>query len=180
METNLKQNKSQLKVKIPEIEKTLSMVRFLSEKQETGEGSVRTHFSLADALYASADVKPTGKVCLWLGANVMLEYPYDEAEKLLSTNLEGAKWKLVRMLLPQARRAHICAGHGAAPLTAGSAGHRLVRPDVPAGPDHHHRGQHCPLFQLRRRPEAKRQGGPERVGVPRASAPTQWRVGWAQ
>ena len=30
-------------------------------------------------------------MCLWLGANVMLEYPLDEAEKLLKKNLESAE-----------------------------------------------------------------------------------------
>ena len=31
------------------------------------------------------------QVCLWLGANVMLEYSLDEAEKLLKKNLESAE-----------------------------------------------------------------------------------------
>ena len=28
--------------------------------------------------YGRAKVTPDGTVCLWLGANVMVEYPYDE------------------------------------------------------------------------------------------------------
>lgn len=147
METNLKHNKSQLKMKIPEIEKTLSMVLFLAEKKEAGAESVRTHFSLADALYATADVKPTGTVCLWLGANVMLEYPYDEAEKLLATNLDGARAKLVRAP-ERGTRSCVLDATGHRPSPARCAGHRVVGPDVPARPDHHHRGQHRPLFQL--------------------------------
>ena len=33
-------------------------------------------------------VPPTDKVCLWLGANVMLEYTLDDAEVLLKKNCE--------------------------------------------------------------------------------------------
>ena len=36
----------------------------------------------------SLKVPPTDKVCLWLGANVMLEYTLDDAEVLLKKNCE--------------------------------------------------------------------------------------------
>ena len=55
------------------------------------------HFSLADNLYAKAHILPEDKVCLWLGANVMLEYTYDEAEELLSNNLANADTKLIEI-----------------------------------------------------------------------------------
>lgn len=147
METNFKQSKAHLKVKIPEIEKTLSMVQFLKEKQ-AGADSVKTHFSLADAVYGTADVAPSGTVCLWLGANVMLEYPYDEAEELLSTNLAGAKEKLVR---PDASSsaAHLHSAPLPGPHTsARPAGDPVLRSHVPPGPDHHDGSQHCALLQL--------------------------------
>ena len=59
--------------------------------------TVSAHFSLADNLYAKAHVLPENKVCLWLGANVMLEYTYDEAEQLLTKNLNVADTKLVEI-----------------------------------------------------------------------------------
>lgn len=34
--------------------------------QEAGEGMI-THYSLADTIYAEADVECSGTVCLWLG-----------------------------------------------------------------------------------------------------------------
>lgn len=43
-----------------------------------------------DTLYARAVVPPTDEVYLWLGANVMLSYPMQEAESLLETKLSGA------------------------------------------------------------------------------------------
>ena len=36
----------------------------------------------------------TGKVGLWLGANLMVEYTYEEALKLLSKNLANAEAKI--------------------------------------------------------------------------------------
>ncbi|CAD7694059.1 unnamed protein product [Nyctereutes procyonoides] len=56
-ELNLAQKKRRLKGQIPEIK-----------------------FLLADNLYCKASVPPTDNVCLWLGANVMLEYDIDEAQ----------------------------------------------------------------------------------------------------
>ena len=41
-------------------------------------------------IFAKADISNSGVVHLWLGANVMLEYTYDEAIELLSSKLEKA------------------------------------------------------------------------------------------
>merc|ERR1719498_1606820 len=43
-----------------------------------------SNFLLADNIWAKAKVpNTTGKVGLWLGANLMVEYTYEEALKLL-------------------------------------------------------------------------------------------------
>ena len=42
-------------------------------------------------------VPPTDKVCLWLGANVMLEYTLDDAEVLLKKNCEQAEQNLAQI-----------------------------------------------------------------------------------
>ena len=52
---------------------------------------LETTFELNDTLYAKAHVPYTDEVYLWLGANVMLAYPLDEAETLLQGRLQGAK-----------------------------------------------------------------------------------------
>jgi Prefoldin subunit len=41
------------------------------------------NFELGNQVYAKARVKPTTRANLWLGADVMLEYPLDEATQLL-------------------------------------------------------------------------------------------------
>lgn len=65
-----------------------STVFFFFLKESTS--SLETRFLLADNLYCKASVPPTDKVCLWLGANVMLEYDIDEAQALLEKNLSTA------------------------------------------------------------------------------------------
>ena len=40
-------------------------------------------FAISDQVYAKAKVPVTDSVNLWLGANVMLEYPLEEARDLL-------------------------------------------------------------------------------------------------
>mmetsp|Transcript_22108 Transcript_22108/g.77477 ORF Transcript_22108/g.77477 Transcript_22108/m.77477 type:complete len:209 (-) Transcript_22108:31-657(-) len=93
MEQSLTAEKAQLKNKIPEIRRTLEMVEALQAKQEAGE-AMTTHFNLADNVFAKATVEGVETVCLWLGANVMVEYTYAEAMALLTENLEGAERKL--------------------------------------------------------------------------------------
>jgi prefoldin subunit 5 len=46
-------------------------------------------------VYAKAEISKSGVVHLWLGANVMLEYTYDEAIDLLSSKLEKAKKEML-------------------------------------------------------------------------------------
>jgi hypothetical protein len=48
-------------------------------------------FLLTDTIWAKANVAKEQKtVCLWLGANTMVEFFYAEAKTLLGNNLENA------------------------------------------------------------------------------------------
>jgi hypothetical protein len=48
-------------------------------------------FLLTDTIWAKAAVaKETKTVCLWLGANTMVEFHFNEAKSLLTNNLENA------------------------------------------------------------------------------------------
>ncbi|XP_057957331.1 prefoldin subunit 3 isoform X2 [Malania oleifera] len=51
-------------------------------------------FEVSEGIYSRARVEDSDSVCLWLGANVMLEYSCDEANALLRKNLENAKASL--------------------------------------------------------------------------------------
>jgi prefoldin subunit 5 len=77
--------------KLPDIEKSLALVKSLYKKKEAGETTM-TRYNLADNVYGKAEVDCTvGIVNLWLGANVMLEYTYEEAIEFLTQNEESAK-----------------------------------------------------------------------------------------
>lgn len=76
---------------------------------QPGSDPIEATFELNDTLYAKAHIPVTEEVYLWLGvrfgatnvkgigitnleqANVMLSYPIDEAEELLSSKLATAK-----------------------------------------------------------------------------------------
>jgi prefoldin subunit 5 len=70
------------------------MLKSKREKQEEEGATFDTFFNLSDQVYAQARVNPSGKCSIWLGANVMVEYTYEEAEIMLNANLETAKKKL--------------------------------------------------------------------------------------
>jgi prefoldin subunit 5 len=87
-----------LRQKVPELEKSLSLVKSLVEKKEQGitDGNVR--YSLADNVFAKAKVDYTvGIVNLWLGANVMLEFTYEEAIDFLQKNHDRAELELANV-----------------------------------------------------------------------------------
>ncbi|KAI9892581.1 MAG: peptide chain release factor 1 [Vezdaea aestivalis] len=93
MEVNTQRRSVGLKDKIPDIKKTLEMVRFLKTRKPDSE-PIEATFELNDTLYAKANIPPTDEVFLWLGANVMLAYPIGEAETLLHGKLSGAQKSL--------------------------------------------------------------------------------------
>lgn len=77
---NLAARKEALLEKIPEHDKALQIVRHL--RDATDDTHVR--FELTGGIYSKARIAPAGKVALWLGANVMLEFTLDEADAFLS------------------------------------------------------------------------------------------------
>ena len=87
MENQMVRAKQSLKVKLPDIKKTLEMVAMLKSRAASEEREVETNFLVSDNIWAKATLpNDSGKVGLWLGANVMVEYSYDEALKLLLKN----------------------------------------------------------------------------------------------
>ena len=99
IEQRLTQKKTKLKIKLPEIEKTYRSLVQMEEQSKLGE-PLTTHYELAQSIFAKAkiNVHENDKVCLWLGASVMLEYPRAEAIDLLSTQLSDAKQALATVI----------------------------------------------------------------------------------
>ncbi|XP_071136414.1 prefoldin subunit 3-like [Mytilus edulis] len=96
MEYNILTKKSRLKQQIPDIKTSLDIVKHLQSRKESTD-PMETQFLLSDQVYAKAKIPPTNKVCLWLGANVMLEYTLDDANDLLDTNLDAANKSLAQV-----------------------------------------------------------------------------------
>ncbi len=95
MEAQLVRGRDSLKVKLPDIKKTLESVQILQDKHTQSEPELQTNFLIADNIWAKAKIpNDTGKVGLWLGANVMVEYNFEEALVLLQKNLENALSRL--------------------------------------------------------------------------------------
>ncbi|XP_072390478.1 prefoldin subunit 3 [Diabrotica undecimpunctata] len=86
MEYNLMSKKKRLLNQVPELKRSLTMIEKLEEEKEEFE----TQFLLSEQVFAKAKVPPTETVCLWLGANVMLEYTLEDAKKLLTQNITAA------------------------------------------------------------------------------------------
>ncbi|CAH8354237.1 unnamed protein product [Eruca vesicaria subsp. sativa] len=93
VEMKLLAQQRDLQAKIPDIEKCLEVVGTLETRKGTGE-SLLADFEVSEGIYSRACIEDTDSVCLWLGANVMLEYSCEEATALLKNNLENAKASL--------------------------------------------------------------------------------------
>ncbi|KAK6930297.1 Prefoldin alpha-like [Dillenia turbinata] len=93
VEMKLLAQQRDLQAKIPDIVKCLDVVATLEAKKGTGEDLI-TDFEISEGIYSRARIKNMDSVCLWLGANVMLEYSCEEAKALLQKNLENAKASL--------------------------------------------------------------------------------------
>lgn len=86
MEYNISARRRKLKIQIPDLVKSLEMIDVLGQQTDAKE----TQFLLSEQVFLKTSVPPTKTVCLWLGANVMLEYPLDEAKVLLKQNMDSA------------------------------------------------------------------------------------------
>ncbi|KAI9217038.1 Prefoldin subunit-domain-containing protein [Blastocladiella britannica] len=93
MEQNVRQRQQSLLSKLPEIKATYAMVQTLIAQNDLGE-PIETDFELNDTLYAKAVIESAPSVSIWLGANVMVEYPIAEAAELLSTKRQQATLSL--------------------------------------------------------------------------------------
>ncbi len=91
--TSLNKKKATMKAKLPDIKTALDIVTHLRSQCEAKEGAppINIKFALGFNIWAGATIQNSGKVCLWLGADTMVEYSYDEAIALLKKNLDNAE-----------------------------------------------------------------------------------------
>ncbi len=89
----VKQRQS-LEQKIPDVRRALKAVTALesrNKREDSDEKPIETNFELSDGIFIRAAIPRTNAVCLWLGANVMVEYSFEEAVTLLQNNLKAAE-----------------------------------------------------------------------------------------
>ena len=92
LEAELQQQRIRLSTQLPDVRRSLEAVETLVEKRERGdERGTTVRYQLTEGTFADAEVGTPESVYLWLGANVMLEYPLDEAKELLETNVKACE-----------------------------------------------------------------------------------------
>ena len=92
LEAELQQQRIRLSTQLPDVRRSLEAVETLVEKRERGdERGTTVKYQLTEGTFADAEVGTPESVYLWLGANVMLEYPLDEAKELLETNVKACE-----------------------------------------------------------------------------------------
>jgi len=95
MDANIRSRRKADKAKLPDQERNLELVRHLMTRQlEGGEEPVPTMYKVADNVFARAELDVDGRVGLWLGANVMVEYTYEEAQDILVESIETTKQRI--------------------------------------------------------------------------------------
>mmetsp|Transcript_65321 Transcript_65321/g.156146 ORF Transcript_65321/g.156146 Transcript_65321/m.156146 type:complete len:227 (+) Transcript_65321:92-772(+) len=98
MQSSLVAQRASLKTKLPDISSALGTVNHLIEQRDKAEQGEREYtYQLSENIWSTATVAPSDVVCLWLGAQCMLEYKLDEALELLQTNEENAKKTLASL-----------------------------------------------------------------------------------
>ena len=94
---------SDLKRRLPGLESNLKMCGVLKgsksadddDDDDDEDKQIEVNYQLDDTLYTKAVIeKPVDKVALWLGADIMMEYPLDEAIELLHTQIKDCEEKL--------------------------------------------------------------------------------------
>lgn len=91
MEAQIHKHNESIKSKMPDIEKALETIEVLDKKfKEQKQSTISVDYMVSSNLYSKAEVPCTDKVCLWLGADVLCEYTFEEAGQLLGKNKENA------------------------------------------------------------------------------------------
>ncbi|KAL1244297.1 Prefoldin subunit [Trichinella spiralis] len=90
IDRHVRQSVERLAEKIVDIKKSLQCCFLLEQKLATSE-SLITHVTLADNLFSKVSIPPSNRVCIWLGADVMVEFTVKEGIEFLKGELEIAE-----------------------------------------------------------------------------------------
>ncbi|SOV13099.1 prefoldin subunit 3, putative [Plasmodium sp. gorilla clade G2] len=77
--------------KIPELTDALRVVKTFQKKKQMGKNkNLVTLFPVEESLFAKGIIENFDNIMLWLGANVMVEFTFNEAINLLNQHLQRA------------------------------------------------------------------------------------------
>ena len=97
MESQLVKQKMSKIEQQKEMKKNIEVCRYLKEKNESGSSEITTQFEVSDQLYSEGTIKEFDKVAIWLGANVMMEFPVNEAIEFLEKRVSIADKKIAEL-----------------------------------------------------------------------------------
>jgi len=91
IEASFSQQRARIQENLLDYKKSLAALEILQEQKAKGSSSspMNVTYKLDENIYSRAVIDNVDKVCIWLGANIMVEYELDEGEKLLKSNLTG-------------------------------------------------------------------------------------------
>ena len=89
MEESFSVQKAKMQESIADYKKSLAALEMLDEEKKKNKKSIELTYKLDENIYAKSVVEDFDKVCVWLGANVMVEYGREEAKEMLLKNLKN-------------------------------------------------------------------------------------------
>nr|CAD2128001.1 unnamed protein product [Meloidogyne enterolobii] len=87
LETSALQQKTKIDESILDYQKSIDSLKMLVEQKTKKANSVLVTYKLDENLFSDAVIEEMDRVCIWLGANVMVEYKLEEAQELLTKHL---------------------------------------------------------------------------------------------
>lgn len=88
MEESKKVSLQSLKTKIPDLQQNIEIIKNIQENKGSAQD---VNYQLNETLYTKAEIPEDAEsVFLWLGADVMLEYPLSDAVTMLDERLQVA------------------------------------------------------------------------------------------
>ncbi|KAF2070916.1 hypothetical protein CYY_007760 [Polysphondylium violaceum] len=90
-ESKLSNNITILTSRSKQLQESLDIVEHVSNKKQD---SFAVQYELSEGVYSSATVNEPKSIYLWLGANVMLEYSFEEAKEVLKKNKQSVDKQL--------------------------------------------------------------------------------------
>jgi prefoldin subunit 5 len=94
MEAQIVKHSESIRGKMPDIDKALESIEYLEKKYNDKTPTINVDYMVSSNLYSKAEVNVSDKVCLWLGADVLCEYTFSEANVLLNKNKDNATTSL--------------------------------------------------------------------------------------